>query len=875
MNSNESDDDSSEEKYHKEETDEMLAGWSGGGPLLEQEGNDSRNKVHETPGDTKSLPGSEHKKRAATAQLSGGGTPKKVKLESEDDTIAVENAEYSFLTYARTLENWSAFYSVDEALDLTVEERSDFDESVKISVKEKLDGMYNYLSTIPYLEDNVGEKRMDAFKKVKPGKNDSLQELKKRDEVLSTIHRVISKIPFKLSNVYNNLLTLARLLQADGSVRKGTSTTSGATTLDEMDGLPAQFVHEKGLRTSYQTRPEIEGLVQLDGRKILSLVALGKYRASVEQFNRTYQGMLSTFIARWKEEKSIEQNKEQAKDDIKEEKQERQRFLKEMETHLTNPQNPEYDPNKFFPCFPLPMSDEKNEAQPFLMSVVRSLGILLESVHECSTSGTSTNDVDAANNVNNGTRDTPPKTKLCKDRKRRYIAKGEKKCKAVGSVAVDGRYMYLLRDDAVEIPIKIKADLRHSISDTLELVNSASDQIYALEAYNVGQCFNFAGGGVNGKSTGIVLLPSCIKIIQLRLENMGTTDVRLVGYETTELPLMTVENFNAYIELGESEKMKQRLENLKSNLYPQEEDQENHQPSTSEKSTPCGIIALATLLTSHRADLFGPDEIASPEIGHLIGHGSFCAVYDHKEKPDAVIKLSRFGKASEIEKEAEVLRELGQHHSIVNLCQDSTKISFDLGGVDVEVPAIVLEPKGWPIWSMLVVNEEKRKQRVLEYGEVLKCAVDYIHQKGYIHGDITPDNILYSSTREGPVLADFGLAVTKGGEKIKGFKGTPLYAHAEIFLKYPSKPWDPKEEHDFTSLSFSMAAMLSGSRRPWPAVQPCNVDKKNHEADFERLKTWIENRSGKAKDQLKNAQFTDEWMNWCDDMNVFHDEKMD
>ena len=890
MNSNEEDDDNSEEKYYEEQTKEMLEGWKGGGgPLLEQEGNDSRNNltVHDKPGEKKSLPKSEQKKRAAPTQPSEGTTPKKAKQESEDDMIAVQNVPDKFLTNARTIENWKAFCRASRTLALTWSEGKNLDQP---SAKRKLNRMYDLLSTVPHLKDIIGEELMDEFKKAQPGQNDTLKEFSHRKEVLSFIRSVdvIGTIPLKLTEVYNNLLALARLSQADGSVRQGKSTRGGVTTLDEIDRDAAQFIVKKGLLTSNQTRPfQCLTLDKLGGRDILSLDELGKYKSSVEQFNGTYQCMLSTFIACQKEkkekEKLIEQNEEQADDDEKEEKEERrqkerekqarQRFLKEMETHLTNPENPENDPKKFFPCFPLPISDEKNEAQPFLMSVVRSLGILLDNVHDDRTSGTSTNDVDAANNVSNGTRDTPPKTKACKDRKRRRnIAKGEKQREADGSVAVDGRYMYLLRDDAVEIPIEIKVDLRPSIPDTLELVNGGSDQIYAVEACNVGLCFNFAGGGVNGKSTGIVLLPSCIKIIQLCLENMGTKDVRLVGYETSVLPLMTVENFNAYIELVEGDKMKQRLESLKPYLYPKEEDQENHQPSTSEQSIPTGIIALAALLTSHRADLFGPDEIPSAEIGPLIGHGSFCAVYEHKTKSDAVIKLSRYGEESEIEREATVLKNL-QHPSIVNLYQDgkdNTKFSFDLGGVNAEVPAIVLEPRGWPIWSKLDVDEELRKQQVLKYGEVLKDAVEHIHQKGYIHGDITPDNILYSRTRNGPVLADFGLTVTTE-TKLKGFKGTPLYAHAEIFLKHPSKPWKPKKEYDFASLSFAMAAMSSFQRRPWPAVQPCNVDKKDHEADFTRLKDWIENRSGEAKKWLDNAGFSDPWLNWCNDMQVFQE----
>ncbi|HEV8266683.1 MAG TPA: protein kinase, partial [Thermoanaerobaculia bacterium] len=51
-------------------------------------------------------------------------------------------------------------------------------------------------------------------------------------------------------------------------------------------------------------------------------------------------------------------------------------------------------------------------------------------------------------------------------------------------------------------------------------------------------------------------------------------------------------------------------------------------------------------------------------------------------------------------------------------------------------------------------------------------ALDYVHARGLIHGDVKPKNVRVAGERA--FLLDFGLAIAKG-EEAEGIRGTPAY----------------------------------------------------------------------------------------------------
>jgi hypothetical protein len=120
-------------------------------------------------------------------------------------------------------------------------------------------------------------------------------------------------------------------------------------------------------------------------------------------------------------------------------------------------------------------------------------------------------------------------------------------------------------------------------------------------------------------------------------------------------------------------------------------------------------------MTTSRKDLVGPIPLKSDELGDMIGFGSFAAVYKHKKVAAHVIKLSRYGAKVALEKEAAVLEELQHDASGGGSCADYIPrvVSFgylkvETGGVDVTLPALVMEPRGISVEAKLRVPSQHR-----------------------------------------------------------------------------------------------------------------------------------------------------------------------
>jgi hypothetical protein len=207
--------------------------------------------------------------------------------------------------------------------------------------------------------------------------------------------------------------------------------------------------------------------------------------------------------------------------------------LKAMLVHEGDP--PVSPPNKLI--IPGPVADEKNYAQPYLLVLLRTLGSIVDSTRdpvEGSSPAKSHVQVDR----------TIPKTK---HRPKRVVDK---------SISANNRFLYLLRDDVIEIPVEVKPGQRGN-SSPKHLLSECENQIISLLAKHVGIGFNFANKGIDTRATGVVLTPAYVKILQLRLEAMGTKDTKLVLLETECMPLMSPENFE---KMGKDVRQAQGLE---------------------------------------------------------------------------------------------------------------------------------------------------------------------------------------------------------------------------------------------------------------------------------------------------------------------------
>ena len=139
---------------------------------------------------------------------------------------------------------------------------------------------------------------------------------------------------------------------------------------------------------------------------------------------------------------------------------------------------------------------------------------------------------------------------------------------------------------------------------------------------------------------------------------------------------------------------------------------------------------------------------------------------------------------------------------------------------------------------------------LLEVGKSIKKALEFVHENGFYHNDVSPTNIMYDCGRSCAFLIDFGLATGKDKD-LCGFFGTAIYTHCEIFGQYPKTKWRCKPEYDYASLAFSMAALSSGGGKcPWKPVSP--PDAKNNKEWFT---VWVETRAETAWECLDGKKF--------------------
>ena len=419
--------------------------------------------------------------------------------------------------------------------------------------------------------------------------------------------------------------------------------------------------------------------------------------------------------------------------------------------------------------------------------------------------------------------------------------------------AATARHVPLLWDDLIEFSNEEKPEGRASEKPE-DCLQRGINQVLCAEAKHVWVGFNFNGVGLNTKATGIVQTPSYVKVIQLKLENVGTPDVKLTLYATDCLPLLPQNIFLKRVEGDPNEDWWKK--NVK---YPEKKSDTNEDGAT----LPSGLVLLAQIMASSRKDLLGPDQPIL-DVSDMVGYGTFSTIHRTREI-DSVIKVSRYGALAAIQNESDVLKTIGDNPNIVKLKEEVCYKTFTVSDVTVSVPTITLSPFGRDVACILARNPNKTKEIIQKTASDIKKALDFTHSKDYTHNDVTPKNILANPTNDGQYeffLINIGLATSINYE-VKGFKGTTRFAHRALFGKYPNIVW-PKTArirfgYDFTSLAFSLADLsIVGTKRPWKHFQPSSSNS--------GLKEWADRRSEISWDKLCEFGFDeDEWKNRCYD----------
>ena len=503
--------------------------------------------------------------------------------------------------------------------------------------------------------------------------------------------------------------------------------------------------------------------------------------------------------------------------------------------------------------------------QPFLKGLLCALGNMAaeadwDTKHQSSSEFSPTNSSPTKSNVlSNRIISSTDK------RRRRIVDK---------SLSTHNRYIFLFRDDCIEIPVEVKPGKRAKMTST-DLLKECKNQILGHLAKHVSVGFNFMEIGIDTKATGVVITPCCVEFVQLCLENIGTPAARLAIYETGPLPLLSLDNFLKW-------KGKEISSTAKENVPTQKKKAKietaytafGYDKAVTATDVPLGLVALANLMTMERKDLMGHSaqfELKEKKADlHLLAWGSFSLIYkcqaQDQEEP-CVKKISRYAFKKVLDNEKKVLQELRDVSHVVTL-QDTDHVNIKIGTVFEKVPSLTLTPLGLKI-EIYLLNVKNNgtfdlSKRIKDMGAKLRTALASIHEKKYVHNDISPKNIIVH--KDEPYLIDFGIA-SRTDRQIKGFRGTPHFTAKTIFMKYPGKSWTSKSHFDFCAFALSMAwlaGQIKEENKTWNSFQPCNVNDSKYKDNKQSLNDWTDTRYEIAKANFDCL--SDDFEDWINDM---------
>lgn len=224
--------------------------------------------------------------------------------------------------------------------------------------------------------------------------------------------------------------------------------------------------------------------------------------------------------------------------------------------------------------------------------------------------------------------------------------------------------------------------------------------------------------------------------------------------------------------------------------------------------------------TGHWTDstVFADDASKDPLVGasvehyavlSVLGSGGFGTVYrahDTKLNRDVALKFLRDPSVREtlalFKREAEAIAALSNHDHIVDIHTWGEYEGYTYFVLEfVESGATQLleqHPRGLPLRFALRIAAECAE------------ALAYAHERGILHRDVKPANILFEKERQRAKLADFGLArlYERGEITISGgISGSPPYMSPE-----QAKGDDLDERTDIFSLGVTLHELLCGGR---------------------------------------------------------------
>jgi serine/threonine protein kinase len=194
-------------------------------------------------------------------------------------------------------------------------------------------------------------------------------------------------------------------------------------------------------------------------------------------------------------------------------------------------------------------------------------------------------------------------------------------------------------------------------------------------------------------------------------------------------------------------------------------------------------------------------------LGERLGGGAVAEVFrglDERLQRPVAVKLFRGDAAEQLQRHDDEMRTLAalDHPSLVTV--------FDAGtDGESEQPYLVMQLVEGPTLADELRESRLTAERTARYGAALADALAYVHERGLVHRDVKPANVLISE--DGRVhLADFGIArlvdsahQTRTGDVL----GTPAYFAPEQVAGEPVGP-----PADIYALGIVLIECLSGKR---------------------------------------------------------------
>ena len=215
------------------------------------------------------------------------------------------------------------------------------------------------------------------------------------------------------------------------------------------------------------------------------------------------------------------------------------------------------------------------------------------------------------------------------------------------------------------------------------------------------------------------------------------------------------------------------------------------------------------------------------EISHLIAAGGMGAVYAGMQRAlDRAVAIKILPPDAARDGES-IGRFRTEAKAMARLTHPNIPAVYDFD-VSAGYCYLVMEyVDGWNVHQLITQSELTPDLTYSLLSQVCD-ALHYAHQRGIVHGDIKPSNLLV--TQEGTVkLADFGLAQLTGSRETETFApmGTPEYAAPEL--------WQPGVEMDHRADLYSLGCvfyeMLTGAAPQGQFTLPAAALRLDHRVD--------------------------------------------